>query len=789
MKPIKLTMTAFGPYAGRAEVDFTLLGERGLYLICGDTGAGKTTIFDAIVFALYGEASGSSREPFMFRSKYADESTPTGVELTFRCRGKIYTVARNPEYERKKARGEGITQEKANAELTLPDGKVIAKVKDVNRAVSEILGVDREQFTQIAMLAQGDFARLLLAPTDERKKIFQRIFQTHKYQRLQELLKDEASKLRVQCEAAGNSAAQYIKGVTCDEDGEFAESAASARHGELPQEEVLTLIDRIICADERQFAGLEGKLGACEEKLKAAALQLAEAERGDKLKALLDGARAQLAAEEDKLKAAEISLKACECDGENIKPLTEEIARLDALMPLYDELDGKVKEVAALRLKAEEKLAEKKKNEADALALNQRITALEREKERLKGLELELVKAQGTLGNLTAQSSELERLIAEAAKTFEEYERYKEAVAVYQNLRDGAKVTMDNYVAAYRAFLDAQAGVIAQTLTEGEPCPVCGSLHHPAPAVEKSAPSAAHLDKLKAESEQAAAKEREASERAGKLKTAYETRSEQVKSGAAKFVENSENLKLKEVQTSLNATYSGVNCQIATLRRTIADGRREVEKAEKTAAEAQDCRARCEKLTAQANEAQTAASNAVVSAERLEGDITALRARLAHGDKAGALEMRGKLKARKISLENALDAARGVFVACDKRVGELRAQTENYALQLKGVAECDCAELKARNERLAAEKIALTTEIRRVQFRLDTNRRCVKDIAECFRAYGATEEKYRWVKALSDTANGTLSGKEKVMLETYVQAAYFDRVLVCANRRLMVMTN
>ncbi len=172
MKPVKLTMTAFGPYAARTTVDFTLLGERGLYLICGDTGAGKTTIFDAIVFALYGEASGSNREPYMLRSKYALPETPTEVQLCFACRGKLYTVKRNPEYERKKARGEGVTLEKANAELTLPDGKVITKVKEVNRAVAEILGIDREQFSQIAMLAQGDFAKLLLAPTEERKNIF-----------------------------------------------------------------------------------------------------------------------------------------------------------------------------------------------------------------------------------------------------------------------------------------------------------------------------------------------------------------------------------------------------------------------------------------------------------------------------------------------------------------------------------------------------------------------------------------------------------------------------------------
>ena len=156
MRPLKLVMSAFGPYAGRTEVDFDSLGTGGIYLITGDTGAGKTTIFDAVTFALYGEASGENRDAGMLRSKYAQPQTPTNVELTFLYSGKEYTVKRNPEYIRPKARGEGFTTEKAAAYLYYPDGRVISKQKDVNKAVIEIMGVDRTQFTQIAMIAQGD---------------------------------------------------------------------------------------------------------------------------------------------------------------------------------------------------------------------------------------------------------------------------------------------------------------------------------------------------------------------------------------------------------------------------------------------------------------------------------------------------------------------------------------------------------------------------------------------------------------------------------------------------------
>ena len=221
MRPNKLIMSAFGPYAGKVEVELDKLGQNGLYLITGDTGAGKTTIFDAITYALFGEASGDNRETSMFRSKYAEPETPTEVELYFTCNNKEYYIKRNPEYDRPKSRGEGFTSEKANAELHFPDGKLVTKLKDVNNAVVEIIGIDRNQFTQIAMIAQGDFLKLLLASTDERKKIFQKLFKTQSYYVLQEKLKAESGKLSHEYDAIKSSIEQYINGIVCEEENTF----------------------------------------------------------------------------------------------------------------------------------------------------------------------------------------------------------------------------------------------------------------------------------------------------------------------------------------------------------------------------------------------------------------------------------------------------------------------------------------------------------------------------------------------------------------------------------------
>lgn len=219
MRPQKLTISAFGPYAGVTEIDFEKLGSHGLFLITGDTGAGKTTIFDAITFALYGEASGEVREAGMFRSKYAKPETPTYVELYFFYQGKSYCVIRNPEYLRPKEKGVGFTMQKGDAELRYPDGRQpVTKSKEVTRAVTELIGLDYRQFTQIAMIAQGDFQKLLLAGTASRSEIFRQIFHTGLYQDLQNRLKEEEKKRWKEYDELRRSINQYLSGVSCEED-------------------------------------------------------------------------------------------------------------------------------------------------------------------------------------------------------------------------------------------------------------------------------------------------------------------------------------------------------------------------------------------------------------------------------------------------------------------------------------------------------------------------------------------------------------------------------------------
>lgn len=269
MKPVKLVISAFGPYAGKTEIDFTCFGEAGLYLITGDTGAGKTTIFDAITFALYGEASGD-RKADMLRSKYAKEDTPTSVEFTFCYRQKHYTVKRNPEYLRPKGKGTGYTTQKADAELIYPDKRSpVTKSKEVTKAIIELIGLDCKQFTQIAMIAQGDFKKLLFAETEQRSVIFRKIFNTSFYQKLQERLKEEVRVQREEYNELKRMINQYMDSIICTDNTPLAEKIRKLQKEKFDGKisEGLVLLKDLCQEEEASLRELEQEIEKLEDKI------------------------------------------------------------------------------------------------------------------------------------------------------------------------------------------------------------------------------------------------------------------------------------------------------------------------------------------------------------------------------------------------------------------------------------------------------------------------------------------------------------------------------------------
>ena len=348
MRPLKLTISAFGPYAGRTEIPLEQLGDRGLYLITGDTGAGKTTLFDAIAFALYGEPSGASREPSMLRSKYADPGTPTFVEMEFLCRDQRYTVRRNPEYQRPRGRGEGFTVQKADASLTFPDGRPpVTKSRDVTQAIRDLIGLDRNQFCQIAMIAQGDFQRLLLAKTEDRSKIFRELFSTRLYQAFEDRVRAETAALKQQAQEARRSVEQYLRGASW-EDGPLGEELRRLQEGDAPAEEGAALLDRLLAEDTAALDRLQKELSATETRLETVSRLLGQAEARVKAREESARLRALLAEREPRLEALRRDWEDVQSRDPERDALAVQIATETQGLDAYDRRDALLQQKTAL---------------------------------------------------------------------------------------------------------------------------------------------------------------------------------------------------------------------------------------------------------------------------------------------------------------------------------------------------------------------------------------------------------------------------------------------------------
>ena len=393
MKPVSLTISAFGPYAGEQTIDFERLGSQGLFLITGDTGAGKTTIFDAITFALYGEASGDVRKADMFRSKYAKDDVKTFVRLTFEYANKRYTVERNPEYMRPKGRGTGMTTEKANAALEYPDDREpVTKSREVTRAITELIGLDCRQFTQIAMIAQGDFQKVLFANTEERGKIFRQIFGTDIYRVLQDKLKDAVKKQWKEYDELRRSINQYMEGIVCESDSLDEEGTRIAEKINLLKkekfdgriEEGISLLEELCKAEESALECLQKEKEALDQQIKNMD------ELSGKVRENADRRRL-LEEKQQKLKDLEALLVQAKADMDRAGEEAECCEKLGRTIEEYKQklvLFEKIQEIGLSQEKKHQDMEEKvQKKQQDEQRRTELEGKLQQEKETLKSYE------------------------------------------------------------------------------------------------------------------------------------------------------------------------------------------------------------------------------------------------------------------------------------------------------------------------------------------------------------------------------------------------------------------
>lgn len=786
MRPEKLIMSAFGPYAGRVTVDLDKLGQNGLYLITGDTGAGKTTIFDAITFALFGEASGENRETSMLRSKYAEAGTPTEVWLQFSCNDKKYRIKRNPEYERPKTRGEGFTTEKANAELYLPDGNVVTKLKDVNREIESILGIDRNQFTQIAMIAQGDFLKLLLASTDERKQIFQKLFKTQKYAELQNKLKSEASELNRSYEEINRSLKQYIGGIVCEEEHSDFYEAELARSGSMLTEEVVAFLKRLIAGDEKSEASMEKEKATIQDQLDSVKKRITKASEILSAKKDLQKNEEAYQAETEKEKLLQEKLV---CEQERLSK-TEEIGtaitKLEVSLPEYVELSEKetLSQHNKKRIEDNERVFEKLQK--SMVAYETSIRAFEEELESLQNVGEEKLKLESEEKELESQNKRLKSLAQDFQSVKEAAERCEAACKTYIEKSDAFRRLNAIYTEKIKRYLDAQAGILAENLKEGSPCPVCGSTHHPHLAVkQEEVPTQEELDAFQEKVKRAETEASKWSEKAGRLKGEYEAKESSIKDEISTLLGE---FSFEDAQQTLKERLSESTTLTQVLTKNMTEVQKRIDRKQAIEKELPRKRTELDDNENKQNDLINESTKLAAENQALKERITALKAKLAFASREEAEKKILSLKSEKQQIEDAYTHAVEAVNENKGRITALVAARKEIVKRIDNETDIDLEQEREMQVQLEQKQKELDARSKKTNSQRMANSRILGHMEEALEAGEQTGEKLRWVKALSDTANGTISGKEKVMLETYIQMAYFDRIIRRANIRFMVMS-
>ena len=774
MKPLKLTMSAFGPYAGEVKVDFAQLGERGLYLITGDTGAGKTTIFDGITFALYGEASGNNRESDMFRSKYAKEETPTFVELEFQYRNEVYRVRRNPEYLRPAKKGKGLTTEKADAQLEYPDGKIITKSKEVTKAVVELIGLDRGQFTQIAMIAQGDFLKLLFAKTEDRSKIFREIFHTKEYQILQERLKTMSGTLRIEYEQLTKSIQQYKTEIHSDDERK-----------DNTVEETLQFLACLIEDEKKTILECDYNLECLEEQIAGIQKAIGKAENQKRAEQELVRINEELAVWISRMPEIEEVLKAEEKRQPEREKLALDIAGSEEKLSLYEEADHI--------------LEQKTKAEAQTSALKKEREDLKEKKEngtgKLQKIKELLVQYQDLDARCVRLEQEEQKVKEEKAKV----RNFQKVLVEYRELAKRLKNAQEDYQKGNaesirirkifeqmeQNFLDGQAGILAEHLEEGAPCPVCGATHHPNPAkIQESTCTEEELKRIKEKNQKLSDQVFLLSEKAGKTKGQLEEKKKQLEETCKELfgkIPQSISSSLEERVQCLHIQESTINEQRKRANQAIQQKKILEEQNEKGESYLKKWDEMLEEKERRYHEMER---ECAILTERYEKAISVL----SYTSKKDVLQALEKKKDQKNALDLAYRSAEEQYRTTKETIQSKTAKIQTLQEQLDGFQDSKYAELLEQQQSCMQKKREILLKKEKTVTDYQMNKRVENAIQGQFEKLQNVEEQWKMVKTLSNTANGNVSGKEKIMLETYIQMSHFNRIIARANTRFMMMS-
>ena len=739
MKPILLTMCAFGPYAKETTVDFEKLGSSGIFLLTGDTGAGKTTVFDAICYALYGEASGQDREAKSFRSDYAAQKDDTYVEFTFDHNRHRYRIRRNPEYERLKKSGEGTTKQVADAELEDMDTQLLwTGIASVREKVEQLLGLTRNQFAQTVMIAQGDFRKILTAASKDRIDLFRKLFNTELYAQVEKKLGD----MNRQCEQEKDKLDEQIGGAmeNIQLDPDFSEHAVLLEYRKSGDAaHVIEVLERLVNYENDHLRKLDGQ-------------KKENGERASELIRIITQAKNDNQAFEDLHKQQE-KWDQLNCRRNEIDDAARQVERARKAANIDSAENAMADNQSTI-----EKWSEKMHQAADALQKTN--AALPDARAKADAAHAELPKAD----EMQAQAKQMEGAISTAEALEKNQKAYAKAKEQLKRCLSDEQIKEEASRRARHAFFSNQYGLIAQELQEGQPCPVCGSTAHPAPAA-LAGEAATQEEMESAEAALNAAKNRlhDADGQAREIKSAIETDQKRLK----------------------DAGIAGTAQEIRAQAKQLTE---EAEKLRAADREAQEKLSKLEKALERDNTSYNTAKESVADAKARHDELTAEFNRQLT---ANGFEDRADYAAAKRSEK---DIER--MDADIREYGEERKSCEDMikSLQkkLEGKQRVDVAALEAEQNTVQA----LLDEINRKEKARSGSIQMNESALKKLRDYCAKKEKKRdhWaivgetykIVAGQHIAAGQKSGK--LHLETYVQQYYFKQVVYAANQRLRDMT-
>lgn len=796
MKPLKLTMSAFGSYAGKNVIDFTGQ-QQGIFLITGDTGAGKTTIFDAITYALYNQTSGGERNGNMMRSQYARPETETYVELEFLYRGQTYRVRRNPDYKITKTLKNGKIREQKvphSVELTLPDGTVFPEKKNATDAkIIEILGLTADQFSQIVMIAQGDFLKLLYTKSDERKMIFSKLFRTDIYWKIQENLRRKSMEMdeRIQ-----------------ENDRAFEQE--KSRIIPLPESEELPLDELVERLRERLKDALK------EQNLRRANVEelnkkITKYEEINKLFRSLEKIRqtgkeleARQAESKERRQQIENARKADKvlvAEQQNLRQQQEVEQSAQAIAKMTETLANDQEMFESLKTQLQESEAKQKREAADIqkkmLALEQSFPSYEA-LQNARSEEQQAKKVWEDLGKTSEESFHKKEAGIAALK---EQQKQQEQVVEqtkknWEQTSLGASESAKHYEHMYEAFLKEQAGILAENLSAGCPCPVCGSTVHPDPA-KLSDHAVTELEVEQAKKTRAAAEEKRdlayaafEAEKTEKQKLAQAVEKEEADFVLAQTIAKQQRKEAEQNYVSLQKiaeqireklvypSLAEAKKQYAAMQKALAAAEQEIERKRQKVSELAEAMNTLKGQKLAEEENQKTAKKLAVKTEK---------------EYAKLLEKSGFVSEETYHLAILPERSRSKLEREEKEYESqcLRQQSEQKLLekQVSGKTYTDTTEL---NERLKVEKQALK-EAEKTYMELHTayenDRAVLQNCAVYLEKGKKMESEDQVIKSLSKTANGRLSGSAKIDFETYIQRQYFKQIIHEANKRLLTMSN